>query len=63
MIQKQADKKQDRTILSFEPDEDVLRMIDRTRTHGIKIVHTCNQALRSYLIKNGFGGKKDQSSN
>lgn len=62
MIQKQGAQKAKRDMLSFEADKDVARMLERTRSRGIKIVHTCNQALRAYLIKNGFGGKKDSAN-
>jgi len=48
-----------RRITSFEPAEDVERMLDRARKSGIKLGFFCNEALRSYLIHKGFAGKKD----
>jgi N-acetylglutamate synthase-like GNAT family acetyltransferase len=40
---------------SFEADEDVGRMLDRSSRHGIKQVFVCNEAVRRYLTARGFG--------
>lgn len=48
-----------RTIKSFEPTPDVLRMLGRANERGIKFTFIANNALRDWLQKNGFAGKKD----
>jgi hypothetical protein len=51
-----------RTIKSFEPDEDVLRMLERTRRDGIKLTFLVNEALRRLLTSKGYARKKDLQS-
>jgi hypothetical protein len=49
-----------RNIKSFEPDEDVARMLERaTQKDGIKLTHLCNRALRQHLRNLGYARKKD----
>jgi hypothetical protein len=48
-----------RNIKSFEPSEDVARMLERARRDGIKTTHILNNACREWLTKNGFARKKE----
>lgn len=49
----------DRNIKSFEPDEDVARMLERARADGIKLKHIVNNSLRNWLQAKGYARKKD----
>lgn len=51
-----------RTIKSFEPEPDVLRMLGRAGEQGIKFTFIANNALRDWLQKKGFDGKKQQEA-
>jgi len=51
----------ERVIRSFEPKDDVARMLNRARARGIKFTFLINSALREYLVKAGYGRKKDLS--
>lgn len=48
-----------RNITSFEAEHDVNRMLNRCRSKGKKLGKICNEALRKYLVENGFAGKRD----
>ncbi len=50
-----------RTILSFEPDDDINAMLTVARSRGISLVHMCNKALRPYLTANGYAKKQSAS--
>ncbi len=53
-------KENARTIKSFEPDPDVLRMLQRaTEEDGIKLGHIVNVAVRKWLIEKGYARKKE----
>ena len=48
-----------RNIKTFEPDEDVARMLDRASKEGIRLSHILNNATREWLVKKGYARKKD----
>lgn len=50
-----------RNIKSFEPDDDVSRMLDRAIKDGIRVTHVLNQAAREWLVKKGYARKKEQA--
>lgn len=51
--------KNSRTIKSFEPDADVIRMLERAELDGIKLRHIINSGVREWLTKKGYARKKD----
>lgn len=51
-----------RTIKSFEPDPDVLRMLERAKDEdGISFSHVLNNAAREWLTKKGYARKRELS--
>lgn len=48
-----------RTIKSFEPDEDVARMLQRANADGFRLTSILNKAAREWLTKKGYARKKD----
>jgi hypothetical protein len=48
-----------RIIKTFEPEEDVIRMLDRACRDGIKLSHILNNAARCWLRDKGYARKKD----
>jgi hypothetical protein len=49
----------ERVIKSFEPEDDVLRMLERASADGIRLGHMVNTSLREWLTKKGYARKKD----
>ena len=50
-----------RNIKTFEPSDDVARMLARALKNGIRLNHICNESLRLWLVKEGYARKKDLS--
>lgn len=48
-----------RSIKTFEPTPDVLRMLERAEKDGIKLKHILNNAARQWLHDKGYARKKD----
>lgn len=48
-----------RNIKTFEPENDVSRMLERASKDGIKLKHVINSACRAWLTKQGYARKKD----
>jgi hypothetical protein len=48
-----------RNIKTFEPDDDVARMLERASQNGIKLSHILNCAARAWLREKGYARKKD----
>jgi len=48
-----------RDIRSFEPDDDVARMLARASLDGVKLGHLVNMGLRKILTEKGYARKKD----
>lgn len=48
-----------RIIKTFEPSEDVLRMLERAERDGIKLTYILNNAARLWLQQKGYARKKD----
>lgn len=48
-----------RTIKTFEPDEDIARMLARAEKEGLRLKHILNQSCRAWLTKEGYARKKD----
>jgi hypothetical protein len=55
-------QKDNRKIKSFEPDADVERMLAKVRSQGVKMGFVINKALREFLVREGWAGKKDIAS-
>lgn len=51
-----------RTIKTFEPEDDVKRMLERAEAAGIKLTHILNNAARQWLTEKGYARKKEKSS-
>ena len=57
---KESTRESTRTVKSFEPDPDVLRMLQRAMEEdGVKLGHMVNNALREWLTKKGYARKKE----
>ena len=51
-----------RIIKTFEPEKDVLRMLERATRDGIRLTHIFNSGTRAWLISKGYARKKDIAS-
>ncbi len=50
-----------RVIKTFEPDDDVARMLERAERDGIRLKHVLNNSCRKWLSDKGYARKKDVS--